>query len=80
MAGRVYGHLLEAEGPRPVDIEVLRGGDLIAALAAAEGAGGLKAGLGIRRAVVEPEGDVNALDLLDVVPVRKGFGRRTRYE
>ncbi len=72
----VHRHAVKLHGARAADVVVVRDGHVFAGGGIAAHAGGVAADVHVRRAVVEPEGDVDALDLLDVVLV----GERLREQ
>ena len=74
LAGAVHRHPDEVRIAYAGHIEVLGGGDDIIALAVALADLGFVSAPGLHPAIVEPEGHIDALDLLDVVSVLEGFG------
>ena len=67
--GAVSRNLLKSHGAAPADMIVLRHGDLVIPLGVRMGAGGKECAVCLRRRVEQPEGHIDALDLLQMAAV-----------
>ena len=72
----IDGDLFERDGARAADKVVLRVGHVVIALAAGHRPGAFVGDVALGAAAEEPERDVDALDLLDMVLRGKGLGQK----
>ena len=76
LAGGVHRHLFKGDGAAAVHVVVLRLGDLVVAALVDMDDQTLIVHGALRLTVEHPEGDVHALDLLNVIAVGKGLGQQ----